>query len=775
MSQDKEKSKAEIYLDHLVRGGIKSVPALGPLLEEFFYGSMDEVAASEQAAKVMAALGDIQSGVDVQSMALDGVLEQVNVQVGFMAEVAHKLDELVAGLRALGTASIPKALEQSVERVLKRLPGALPPIWNLQNLRNPNFTGRDSLLESLHEVLTSGRQTAVTAGLGGVGKTQLATEYAYGYASDYEAVWWVRSEEAASLAADYAALAGELGLPEKDAAEQSVAVEAVRRWLEQNRGWLLVLDNVPGPAEVRDYIPRGETGHVLITSRNQAWGNVATPLPVEVFERPESVEFLLRRTGETDEKTANALAEALGDLPLALEQAAAYVEETGRPLAGYLQMFTQHQSQLLDRHQESMEYPRSVATVFEISCQAVREASPEAADLLGLIAFLAPDDIPRSLLTEGVEHLPGPLKATVSDSLAMDGALSALRRYSLVEVTGESLAVHRLVQAVARDFLNEDEKKASAEAAVGLINAAFPYEENVVETWAGSARLLPHALATAGHAETFEVGLEATARLLNQVGLYQDIRAEFSEAKTVLERAVRMAEAAYGPDHPTVATGVNNLGGVLQALGDLEGARTHYQRALAIDEGAYGPDHPDVAVDVNNLGMVLRDLGDLEGARAHFQRALAIDEGAYGPDHPTVAIRVNNLGLVLRDLGDLEGARAHLERALAIGEATYGPDHPTVATGVNNLGGVLQAMGDLEGARAHLERALAINEAAYGPDHPNVAIRVNNLGGVLRDMGDFEGARAHYQRALRIFQQFLGDDHPNTVTVRNHLRSLDAS
>ena len=219
-----------------------------------------------------------------------------------------------------------------------------------------------------------------------------------------------------------------------------------------------------------------------------------------------------------------------------------------------------------------MEYPRSVAAVFEISCQSLQESSPEAAELLNLIALLAPDDIPLSLLTEGAKHLPVSLETTVGDPLAMDDALSALRRYSLVEISDESLAVHRLVQAVVRDRMEEDEKKAWAGAAVELVNAAFPYRENVIETWAGSARLLPHALATAGHAETFEVALETTGRLLNQVGSYQVIRAEFSEAKTVLERAVRMAEAVYGPDHPNVATGVNNLGGVLRALGDLEGA-----------------------------------------------------------------------------------------------------------------------------------------------------------------------------------------------------------
>ena len=534
-------------------------------------------------------------------------------------------------------------------------PGGLPLIWNVPHLRNPNFTGREGLLDDLRRSLTSGQAAAMTqaiAGLGGVGKTQLATEYAYRYTSEYDLVWWVRSEEAATLGADYAALAGELGLPEREATDQSVAVQAVRRWLEGNPRWLLVLDNAPGPAEVRDYVPRDVSGHVIITSRHQTWADVASPLSLAVFERAEAITFLRDRTCGTDEVAAAALADELGDLPLALAHAAAYVEETGRTLAGYLELFRARRQDLLARVDPSAQYPASVAATFELSFERLEDDSPAGTALLNLAAFLAPDDIPTSLISEGAEDLPKPLATAAADPLGLDKAVAALRRYSLAEVAEQSISVHRLVQAVAAKRIRRMERESWCAAAVALVNAAFPFERDDPSTWLASGRLLPHALASAGHAEAVGVAPEATGRLLNEAGLYLRLRAQFPEARAVMERALSIVEDTYGPDHPTVATHVNNLGNVLRDLGDLEGARTHFERALAISKKADGPDHPTAALRVNNLGGVLRDLGDLQGARRSFERALAIGEKTYGSDHPTVALRVNNLGAVLQDLGE---------------------------------------------------------------------------------------------------------------------------
>ena len=273
-----------------------------------------------------------------------------------------------------------------------------------------------------------------------------------------------------------------------------------------------------------------------------------------------------------------------------------------------------------------------------------------------------------------------------------DGAIALLRRYSLVEITGEMLSVHRLVQAVARDRLAEDERKKWAEAAVNLVNNAFPRDSNDVRIWPICSQLLLHAQIAVEHAETLEIALESTMRLLNETGIFLKSRAQFVEAKKNYERALAIGEAVYGPDHPDVAICVNNLGGVLKSLGDIEGAKKNYERALAIDEAVYGPDHPDVAIDVNNLGGVLRALGDIEGAKKNYERALAIGEAVYGPDHPTVAIRVNNLGSVLKALGDFEGAKKNYERALEIFGKYLGKEHPNTLIVKNNLDDLLAGL-----------------------------------------------------------------------------------
>lgn len=355
-----------------------------------------------------------------------------------------------------------------------RFPGDLPPIWNVPHQRNPNFTGRGQLLEDLRQSLLEGKTAALTAlhGLGGVGKTQLALEYAYRFAPDYDLVWWVRSEDPSGLAAAYAGLAGPLNLPEKEAAEQEVAVAAVRQCLGQRAKLLLIFDNAGEPQNLKGYIPQGGGGQVLITSRNPAWGGVARPLDVRVWDRDESVAFLLKRTGRedtTDEEekaSAAVLAQELGDLPLALEQAGAYIEACGCSIAHYLELFRTRRQELLKRGQPSQDYPDTVATTWELSFQKLQEASPAAANLLNLCAFLAPDDIPKDLLVEGAVQLPEPLAGIVHDPVAFNDALAVLRRYSLMEVADEALAVHRLVQAVVRDRLNKKGKEQWCEAAV---------------------------------------------------------------------------------------------------------------------------------------------------------------------------------------------------------------------------------------------------------------------------------------------------------------------
>jgi tetratricopeptide (TPR) repeat protein len=613
-------------------------------------------------------------------------------------------------------------------------PGRRPPIFEVPP-RNRHFSGRGELLQDLRKQLVATKAGAVVQavqagavhGLGGVGKTQLAVEYAHRHAADYDLVWWVPAEQPLTISGRLAQLGRLLGLEELPSLEEQVGV--VFDALGQRDRWLLVYDNAQQPADLQGLWPPAGGGHLLVTSRNPAWGGVATPVAVDVLQRDQAIGFLAERTGSSDQATLDELAEVFGDLPLALEQAAAYLEETTTTPADYLEL-------LHDRAEELFALGRpagSELTTWTIALDRIKTQTPVAEDLLCLCAFLAPDDLPRSLLVEHPEVLPERLASTVTDRVGFGQVLGALRRYSLVTVTAEALSTHRLVQAVVRHSLDSEPARVWAAAAVALVGAAFPGKAEDVGVWPAAGQLLPHALAATDQAALVGSDPTATSGLLHAAGRYLWGRAEHTQAKAL------------------------------------------HQRALAIRETQLGPDHPDTAISLTNLGVVLRALGDLAGAHTNFQRVLAINEARLGADHPTTAISLTNLASVLRDQGDLDGARRLQERAVAIFEARLGADHPTTAQSLGNLANVLRAQGDLDGARRLQERAVAIFEARLGGDHPDTAQSINNVAGILRAQGDLDGARRLQERAVAIFEASLGADHPTTVRSRANLVALAAA
>ena len=523
-----------------------------------------------------------------------------------LAQYWQEYDELQKRATPEEMQNVTDLLQQQ-DMKLDEIRKLLPPVWNVSHHRNPNFTGREDALSELRLALTSGEPAAwkqAAFGMGGVGKTQLAVEYIYRHKPDYRIIWWIHSEEPATMAADYAGLADDLDLPEKGSIDQSETVRAVKRWLEHNSGWLLIFDNAHDQGAMRDYIPQGGAGHVIITSRNPDWSSVARLLPVKKFDRADSIKFLCKRTGQDDLDAADALADELGDLPLALEQAGAYIKATGIALTDYQELFRSRREELWADESPPPDYLGTVATTWSLAMDDVREEFEEAADLLNLCAFLAPDEIPLEMLGEGAEHIPEPLASTAADRLAMNRALMILRQYSLIDASSESLSVHRLVQAVVRDRLGEDDGDGWAETAVRILNAAFPLESHDVRTWHLCSYLLPHALVAAAHAEARGVAHGVTSHILNETGLYLRGRAEFAEAKAHYERALALAEEVYGRDHPSVAIRVNNLGGVLQALGNLPAAKECFERALEIFRRFLGEDHPSTVTVQSNLELL---------------------------------------------------------------------------------------------------------------------------------------------------------------------------
>ncbi|HEX8218261.1 MAG TPA: FxSxx-COOH system tetratricopeptide repeat protein, partial [Chloroflexia bacterium] len=623
----------------------------------------------------------------------------------------------------------------------------------------------------LRDNLMSGKPAALVQaihGLGGVGKTQIAIEYAYRHAADYEAVLWLVAEEPATLASGFANLAIKFGLATADVSNENLLAELVREWLKHNTRWLLIFDNARTEDSVIGYFPRSQSGHILITSRNRDWRRHAQTIAVNKMEKIEAIEFLLKRTGSEDNEAAAILADELGSLPLALEQAGAYIDQKTVSIADYLSLFKRSLSRVFIT---SSDYPKSIVATWDLSFQAVEERSPAAVQLLKLCAFMAPDNIPLNMLEAGSEYLPASLRNALSEPLDRADMLGELSHYSLVEVDEEqhTVSMHRLVQAVLRDKLPSQESQTWMAVAVQVVNSGFVYRRDDLNTWPVAANALPHALAVAAlpHLQDplFDDIVLALSHLLNEMGLYLMQRAQYTDARNHFTNTLSIVEANFGSEHSTVAVASNNLGSVLKELGELEGALNNCRRALEIAEAVHGSEHPLVSTILNNVGDILQDLDDLDGALSHFVRALAIDENIFGSEHPIVALRLNNIGTVHRQLGALDGALAYFERALAIGEAVYGPEHPFVSTILNNLGGVFKDLGDLEGARNAYERALAIGEAVYGPEHPTVATKLNNLGTLMEELEDLEGARNAYERALAIDEAVYGPEHP-TVAIK---------
>jgi tetratricopeptide (TPR) repeat protein len=612
----------------------------------------------------------------------------------------------------------------------------------------------------------------IVHGLGGVGKTQLAIGYLHRHREDYpDGRFWLRADQAATLISDLASLAWLLELPERELLEHELQIEAVLRWLRGHDRWLLVLDNLDQQVveTMRHWLPPDLPGHMIITSRSPQ-GSVRLglePLPIAV-----SSDFLLRRRGKDDTAAARAIAETVGGLPLALEQAAAYlIENPWRGLADYASLLQSRMAELL-REGKPDDYPLPVASTWDLSFQRIEQKQPAAADLLRLCAFLAPDDIPVTALKAGGGELPDGLRSALEDEIASDRVVGALHDYSLIDRQDDGLRVHRLVQWMVRESLDTGQREQWMGTAIRLLGSVFPGQVEEPAEWPLCARLLPHAQAAFGLSEEEAAAAaepEATSWLLDAVGCYLRTRADYALARPLLERALTINDRVLGPDHPTTATGLNNLGLLLQDLGQLEAARPYLERALAIWEKVLGPDHPYTALGHNNLGLLLRDLGPLEAARPYLERALAIREKVLGPDHPDTATSLNNLGLLLRGLGQLEAARPYLERALAIREKVLGPNHPDTAWSLTNLGWLLRGLGQLEAARPYLERALTIWEKVLGPDHPNTAYGLNNLGWLLRGLGQLEAARPYLERALAIREKVLGPDHPTTATSLNNL------
>ncbi|MFA4901794.1 MAG: FxSxx-COOH system tetratricopeptide repeat protein [Desulfobaccales bacterium] len=618
---------------------------------------------------------------------------------------------------------------------------------------NYNFFGRENEIRELHRRYNAARAERaafVVWAMSGAGKTQLAIKYAHQYEQDYDLVWWVRAEDRDTLMSDYAALAQELpgfAAPPAQEVQYSLGAKcfglfgkvkfsrkidprvefhaaALKRDLGQRNRWLLILDNARDSEMVRRFIPAGNRGHILITSSNPSWRGLAEPFHLPMANETEATNFLLARTGYTDRDQAQNLARALGGHLLALDQAAAFMSETGMSMAEYWQNFQNQRTRLeLLRYREpANDYEFTVATVWELSFSRVVKKAPAAADLLNLCAFLAPEDIPQQLFMGNKEHLPENLRAVACQSLGFDKTVGAIKTYSLMNRKDRLLSVHPLVQVMARDRMSKEIWDTYAQTAVSLVNQAFP---KTMEDPAARTRvdlLVPHAEAVLEHVKARRLALVSQGGLLTKLGAYYLAERNNAKARVSLEEALACFDRAYGYKaygRPELIPTLTQLGLAFYELGKFPDALTRLDQARRIAQEA-PQDHYYTAVSdlLFYLGRTLKALEKPEEAEDKFKESLDMEHHATDRSPLRVADRLNELGGVLLALDQAGEAKKLCERAWSIVNDHPAPEGLRVAPVAENLGDIYRKSGDLPSAEEYYFLAESIYEISLGKDDP---------------------------------------------------------
>ena len=696
----------------------------------------------------------------------------------------------LATLNAADAAATSKRIEAFLRDHFQKITGTLlapaDSIIYLTYPPNEYFTGRKKQLSQLAKNLKLDSPTVITqtiSGLGGVGKTQIALQYAYEFRNRYDSIIWLRADTEQTLTADLDQITQRLNLPPAKL-EQNRA--NLIRWLTDHRKWLLVFDNADDPRRITSYLPPQGTGHILITSRATNFQDIpnARTIPIDKMTQPEAQAFLLRRTNlkrtNANKAAAGKLAADLDYLPLALEQAAAYVFALKITFEEYLDQYESIGTKIFEdkRARPRTGYDKSIHNTWSMNFAQVEKESPASADLLNLSAFLHPDSIPFFLIIESTEHLGPKIAAAFEQNpknpkLTLAELIEPLTRFSLItrHKDKDAFSIHRLLQQVIRDTLNEKDAACFLIRDLDALYNAYPRADEVAN-WPLCARLTPHTLSVFDSLDEFTFDQDYLAEFLNSVAYYLDDQAQFAEAEPLYKRALKIDEAFLGKDHPDVARDLNNLASLYQATNRLKEAEPLMKRAVKIDEASFGKDHPNVATDLNNLAQLYKATNRLKEAEPLYQRALKIDEASFGSDHPKVAIRLNNLAQLYQATNRLKEAEPLMKRALKIGEASLGKDHPKVALRLNNLAQLYKATNRLKEAEPLMKRALAIDEASFGSDHPKVATDLNNLAQLYQATNRLDDAEPLMLRTLKIDEASFGNDHPDVARDLNNLAGL---
>jgi hypothetical protein len=654
-----------------------------------------------------------------------------------------------------------------------RFPGTVPPIWSVPG-RNVDFTGRGATLELLRDKLAGGGRAVVRAqalyGLGGVGKTQVALEYAHRFMAGYDLVWWIPSEQPEEITQALAELARKMGLKISDNVSDGAeaALEELRR--DTTRRWLLIFDNAENPKELEPYLPTG-SGHVLITSRNQAWTHAAEPLEVEVFTRDESVAHLLHHVPELDPADARRVADALGHLPLAIEQASAWLEQTGMPARTYVELLTTQATRTLALNQPA-DYPVPVAATWNLSFERLKERSPAAVRLLQLCAFFAPASISMTLLYSD-EMLTSllPFDKTLNEKLMLGRVIRDISRFALVKVDqgSNSIQIHRLVQAVIRSQLTDEEQLTACHEVHQILVGARPRrgETDNPANWSRYDIIWPHL----GPSRAEECDESPTRQLLIDWVRYQWKRGEFDACLSLASRLENLWSQRLGPDHQQTLYLRFHIANVLRSRGRFSEARDLDTYVLERQRAVLGADHPHTLMTAGGLAADLRALGE-------FQEALASDRETYerlkdqfGEDYPRTLAAAHNLAVSLRLVGDCFTARALDEETLARRQAVLGADHPYTLYSAADLARDMRDTGAFQDSVDLLRVTCGKYRTVLGDDMLDTLRTAKSLAVALRKAGEKTAAMNLTQETYDRYKQRYGGDSPDALSCALNLAS----
>ena len=645
-----------------------------------------------------------------------------------------------------------------------RKPVRLPP-------RPVFLAGREELLVEVGTWLTArddpGPRLVALCGLGGAGKTSVAGEYAYRHLAEVGVAWQFAAVDATVLAAGFGELAAQLGARGlADARDPVTSVHAVLARFPDP--WLLIFDNAADLASVAAFLPPAGPGRVLITSQNPNWPHQVLEVPV--LDPDAAADFLVSRTGDPDRRAARDLADLLGGLPLALEQAAAYMQATGDTLAGYLALFRQRRAELLARG-EPAGYSKTVASTWALAFDRLQQTGPDAVGLLRLLARCAPEPVPLRLLLQPRPRLTARLGDQVvpvlapllEDPLVTRDAIGALRRYSLVTpAVGGSVSVHRLVQAVTADQMPADLAAEWQQATAAVIEAAIPVDTGPPGTWPVCAALLPHARAALADDSN---GMARIASYLGSSGSY-------AAARDLQRRILDARERILGPEHRDTLTARADLAAWTGQAGDAAGARDQYAALLPIFERILDPEHPDTLSVRGGLAVWTGMAGDPAAARDLFAALLPVRERVLGPEHPDTLNARAGLAAWTGVAGDAAAARDQWAALLPVVERVSGlehPEHPDTLTAHASLAVWTGEAGDAAAARDQFAALLPIFERILGPEHPEALSVRGNLARWTGEAGDAAAARDQFAVLLPIFERILGPENPEALTVRADL------